>query len=71
MTTTRRVLLALAASTLCTAAFAQAWPSKPIRIVVPFPPGGGTDVIARETSQRVARATGWTFIIDNIDGYAH
>ncbi len=68
MPTTRRVLLALAASTLCTAAFAQAWPSKPIRIVVPFPPGGGTDVIARETSQRVARATGWTFIIDNKPG---
>lgn len=72
MQSTRRLVLALApalaASTLCTAAFAQAWPSKPIRIVVPFPPGGGTDVIARETSQRVAAATGWTFIIDNKPG---
>jgi tripartite-type tricarboxylate transporter receptor subunit TctC len=61
-------VLALAASSLCSAAFAQAWPTKPIRIVVPFPPGGGTDIIARETSQRVAAATGWTFVIDNKPG---
>ena len=68
MLSTRRLLLALAAASLCTGAFAQAWPSKPIRLVVPFPPGGGTDTIARETSQRVATATGWTFVIDNKPG---
>ena len=69
MQASRRLLLALAASSLATTgAFAQAWPSKPIRIVVPFPPGGGTDIIARETSQKVAAATGWTFIIDNRPG---
>jgi tripartite-type tricarboxylate transporter receptor subunit TctC len=71
MQASRRLLLALAASTLAsltTGAFAQAWPSKPIRIVVPFPPGGGTDTIARETSQRVAAATGWTFVVDNKPG---
>ncbi len=64
----RRLLLALAAMACCGSASAQAWPAKPIRIVVPFPPGGGTDIIARETSQRVARATGWTFVIDNKPG---
>lgn len=68
MTVHRRLFLALAASTLCTGAFAQAWPAKPIRIVVPFPPGGGTDIIARETSQKVAAATGWTFVIENKPG---
>lgn len=68
MTVHRRLFLALAASTLCTGVFAQAWPAKPIRIVVPFPPGGGTDIIARETSQKVAAATGWTFVIDNKPG---
>lgn len=68
MNTIRRLMLALAASTLATSAFAQAWPAKPIRLVVPFPPGGGTDTIAREVSQRVAAATGWTFVIDNRSG---
>lgn len=60
--------LALTALTLSFGALAQAWPSKPIRIVVPFPAGGGTDTIARETSQKVAAATGWTFVIDNKPG---
>jgi tripartite-type tricarboxylate transporter receptor subunit TctC len=68
MNITRRTLLALAAATLATGAYAQAWPGKAIRIVVPFPPGGGTDIIARETSQKVAAATGWTFVIDNKPG---
>ena len=35
---------------------------------MPFPPGGGTDIIAREASQRVATATGWTFVIENKPG---
>jgi len=68
MNLTRRALVAIAAATLMTGALAQSWPAKPIRIVVPFPPGGGTDIIARETSQKVAAATGWTFVIDNKPG---
>jgi tripartite-type tricarboxylate transporter receptor subunit TctC len=68
MSFTRHLVLAFAAATLGGSALAQAWPTKPIRIVVPFPPGGGTDIIARETSQRVAKATGWTFVIDNKPG---
>jgi tripartite-type tricarboxylate transporter receptor subunit TctC len=68
MPSIRRLVLALAATTLSCTAFAQAWPAKPIRLVVPFPAGGGTDTIARETSQRVSAATGWTFVIDNKPG---
>jgi len=68
MRAARRLIPALAAAALCSGAFGQAWPSKPIRLVVPFPPGGGTDIIARETSQRVAAATGWTFVVDNKPG---
>jgi len=64
----RLSLCAIAAVVSATSAFAQAWPAKPIRVVVPFPPGGGTDIIARETSQKVAAATGWTFVIDNKPG---
>lgn len=59
---------ALAAGTLCGNAFAQTWPTKPIRIVVPFPPGGAPDAIAREISQKVATTNGWTFVIENKPG---
>ena len=68
MQASRRLAMVIAAAAISGSAFAQAWPAKPIRIVVPFPPGGGTDIIARETSQRVAKATGWTFVIDNKPG---
>ncbi|ACB32994.1 conserved hypothetical protein [Leptothrix cholodnii SP-6] len=72
MQSTRRALLAItatfAATTLSTGALAQAFPNKAIRVVVPFPPGGGTDIIAREVTQKVAAATGWTFVIDNKPG---
>ena len=72
MNTSRRQLLALttavAGTILCTGAWAQAYPTKAIRVVVPFPPGGGTDIIARETTQKVAAATGWTFVIENKPG---
>jgi tripartite-type tricarboxylate transporter receptor subunit TctC len=72
MTPTRRSLLALtatcAAMFISTGALAQAYPSKAIRVVVPFPPGGGTDIIAREVTQKVAVATGWTFVIENKPG---
>lgn len=65
---TRRLFLALIASTACTASFGQAWPSKPIRLVVPFPAGGGTDIIAREVTQKITEATKWSFIVDNKPG---
>jgi tripartite-type tricarboxylate transporter receptor subunit TctC len=68
MPATRRLVLALAASALASSALAQSWPTRSIRIVVPFPAGGGTDTIAREVSQRVAAATGWSFVIDNRPG---
>ncbi|MBI3368540.1 MAG: tripartite tricarboxylate transporter substrate binding protein [Burkholderiales bacterium] len=72
MTSTRRALLAITATVVATiistGALAQAFPNKAIRVVVPFPPGGGTDIIAREVTQKVAAATGWAFVIDNKPG---
>jgi len=65
---TRRTLLALAATMLSAGAYAQAYPNKAIRVVVPFPPGGGTDIIARQVTQTVAASTGWTFVIENKPG---
>lgn len=49
---------------------AQDWPSKPVRIVVPFPPGGGTDIQARVLSGAFQASTGQNFIIDNRTGAA-
>ena len=49
---------------------AQAWPSQPIRIVVPFPPGGLTDVLGRMVGERLQAALGQTAIIDNKPGAA-
>ena len=68
MTLIRKAVVALAAVALSGSALAQAWPSKPIRVIVPFPAGGGTDIIARDVTQKVAAATGWVFVIDNRPG---
>ena len=68
MKLSRRYALAAAiACSLATSAFAQAWPTKPIRLVVPFPAGGGTDIIAREVTNKLA-GPGYTFIVDNKPG---
>src|SRR6185369_14281624 len=49
-------------------AFAQAYPNKPIRMIVPFPPGGGNDVIARVVGQKLSERFGQPVIIDNRGG---
>jgi tripartite-type tricarboxylate transporter receptor subunit TctC len=50
------------------AAFAQAYPNKPIRLVVPFPAGGATDLFARTLSQKMGEKLGTTLVIDNKPG---
>lgn len=67
----RRSLLGLAASLTATAtlpAFAQAYPSKPIKLIVPYAAGGGTDLLARTLQEPLARALGQPVIIDNRSG---
>jgi tripartite-type tricarboxylate transporter receptor subunit TctC len=44
---------------------AQAYPSRPVRIIVPYPPGGGTDIIARLIGQRLSERLGQQFVIEN------
>jgi len=50
------------------AAAAQDWPSKPVRFIVPYPPGGGTDVIARIVQEPLSRALGQQIVIENRGG---
>jgi tripartite-type tricarboxylate transporter receptor subunit TctC len=49
-------------------AIAQNFPEKPIKLIVPFPPGGGTDLIARELAQALNKTAGWTVIAENRPG---
>ncbi|QNK71145.1 Bug family tripartite tricarboxylate transporter substrate binding protein [Variovorax sp. PAMC26660] len=64
----RRALLALALPLVAGAAFAQAWPTKPITLIVPFPPGGPTDVASRIVAQKMSLALKQSIVIDNRSG---
>ena len=65
----RQILVATAAATAAPWVHAQgAWPNKPATIVVPFPPGGGTDAFARPLFAMMSKNTGKQFIIDNKGG---
>src|SRR3954452_18128387 len=63
-TTTAAVL----APALATRAQAQNWPNRFVRLVVPFPPGGGTDVVARIVTNRLSEVWGQQFVIENKPG---
>ena len=69
MSTRRFALSALALLAAApTLALAQAWPSKPIRYIVPFAPGGTTDIIARAVGEKLQLALGQSIVIDNKPG---
>ena len=76
MTITKRVLstparlctwvfgATLLATTAVGAQAQAAYPAKPIRLIVPFPPGGGTDMIARSVAQKITEKTSWNIVVD-------
>jgi tripartite-type tricarboxylate transporter receptor subunit TctC len=71
----RRFSVTLGAAALVAAAPGRAcaqspssWPQRPIRLIVPFPPGGGTDVISRQLAERMAADAGWTIVVENRAG---
>jgi tripartite-type tricarboxylate transporter receptor subunit TctC len=67
----RRVLMAFATATALAAiapVHAQSWPTKPVRIVVPFPAGGTTDIVARSLGAELQKMWGQSVVIDNRPG---
>lgn len=63
-----RAILVLCAAPFAAAAFAQAYPGKPIRIIVPYSAGGGTDLVARAVGQKLSEAWGQSVLVDNRAG---
>jgi tripartite-type tricarboxylate transporter receptor subunit TctC len=61
-------MAALAATLAALGAFAQAWPSKPIKVIVPYPPGGTSDILARALAPKMQEALGQPWVVENKPG---
>jgi tripartite-type tricarboxylate transporter receptor subunit TctC len=70
MRTTRRHALMLAAGAIAapSLAHAQAWPSRPVRFIIPFPPGGAADIVGRMLAAHFQQALGQPFVVENRGG---
>ncbi|WP_010462929.1 Bug family tripartite tricarboxylate transporter substrate binding protein [Acidovorax radicis] len=63
-----RTAFGAAALAMAASAFAQAYPAKPVRVVIPFPPGGTLDTVGRQLAQKLGEQMGQNFIVENKPG---
>ena len=63
-----RVLIASSLFALAGLAQAQAWPTKPVKMIIPFPPGGTLDTVGRMLAQKLGEQLGQTFVVENRPG---
>src|SRR5258705_10935591 len=68
MASCSKLIAAILSAALASSVWAQGYPAKPVRIVVPFAPGGGVDVTARILAQQLTQRTGQTFLVENRTG---
>jgi tripartite-type tricarboxylate transporter receptor subunit TctC len=64
----KRTAIAVLLAAVATSAFAQGYPAKPAKVIVPYPPGGPTDIVARVVSQKLSDQMGQQFIVENRPG---
>ena len=62
------VLAAIAQAQTASTSSGQGWPTKPVRIIVPYPPGGAVDVVTRKIASKLQEQTGQTFFVENKAG---
>src|SRR5687767_2399152 len=64
----KKLIAVLFGALVATSALAQSWPQKPVRFIVPFPPGGATDISARLLGEKLSQMWGQTVVIENRGG---
>ena len=68
MSIQRRILTGLLLAFMATSVWAQSWPTRPVRMIIAFPPGGPTDLVSRVLAQRLSEQLGQQVIVDNKPG---
>jgi tripartite-type tricarboxylate transporter receptor subunit TctC len=66
--TTMKFALAASLAVACIAASAQAWPTRPVKVIIPFPPGGTLDAVGRQLAQKLSEQLGQAFVVENRAG---
>jgi tripartite-type tricarboxylate transporter receptor subunit TctC len=64
----RRAVIALGLAIAATGAFAQSWPTRPVKMIIPFPPGGTLDTVGRQLAEKLGAQLGQPFIVENRPG---